>query len=61
MCDGTGSGHSHPHVHPGEPEWITNLRQPMPLGRKLWLLFRNNFIKVRKLQDCCGNYGEPGC
>ena len=22
---------------------------------------RNHLIKLRKLERCCGNYGEPGC
>ena len=22
---------------------------------------RNNAIKMRKRQNCCGNHGEPGC
>ena len=42
-------------------ETLANLRQPMPLKRKLRLLLRNNWIKIRKRQDCCGNHGEPGC
>lgn len=44
---------------PGET--LENLRQPMPLSRKLYLVVRNNWRKVRTLSDCCGNYGEPGC
>jgi hypothetical protein len=40
---------------------LDNLRQPMPLGRKLRLLVHNNWIKIRTRSDCCGNYGEPGC
>ena len=42
-------------------ESLRNLRQPMPIGRKLKLFVRNNLIKVRTVSDCCGNYGEPGC
>ena len=38
-----------------------NLRQPMPLGRKIWLVLRNSWLKIRTRSDCCGNYGEPGC
>lgn len=38
-----------------------NLRQPMPLGQKLRLLFRNLTIRFRKRQPCCGHPGEPGC
>lgn len=33
----------------------------MPLGRKLWLILRNNALKVRRRQSCCGHPGEPGC
>lgn len=40
---------------------LENLRQPMPFRRKLRLLVRNNWIKLRTRSSCCGNYGEPGC
>jgi hypothetical protein len=40
---------------------VTNMRGPMPLGRKVGLLIRNNWIKVRTGSNCCGHYGEPGC
>ncbi|MBL7165664.1 MAG: hypothetical protein ISS55_04165 [Dehalococcoidales bacterium] len=39
----------------------TNMSAPMPLHRKLYLLLRNNLIKVWKRQSCCGHSGEPGC
>jgi hypothetical protein len=42
-------------------DYLTNLSQPMPLGRKLKLLFRNLWIRVTKRQTCCGHVGEPGC
>jgi hypothetical protein len=42
-------------------ETLENLRQPMPIGRKLYLFLRNNWIKVRTRSTCCGNHGEPGC
>jgi hypothetical protein len=42
-------------------ESLENLRQPMPLGNKLRLFLRNNWIKIRTGSSCCGNYGEPGC
>jgi hypothetical protein len=41
--------------------FFTNLRAPMPLHRKLRLLFRNNYIKISKGRSCCGHPGEPGC
>jgi len=40
---------------------FTNMKVKMPLRRKLYLLFRNNWIKIRTRQDCCGHLGEPGC
>ena len=40
---------------------LANLRQPMPLRRKLWLVLSNNVIKIKTRRNCCGNYGEPGC
>jgi hypothetical protein len=42
-------------------EYFQNMRQPMPLARKIKLVLRNNAIKVRTGSTCCGNYGEPGC
>ncbi len=39
----------------------SNLRQPMPIGRKLRLLIANNLIKIKTRRSCCGNYGQPGC
>lgn len=40
---------------------FTNMRVKMPLHRKFYLLFRNNWIKIRTRQSCCGHLGEPGC
>jgi len=40
---------------------FTNMSVPMPLHRKLYLIFRNNMIKIMKGQSCCGHPGEPGC
>jgi len=41
--------------------FFSNFSTPMPLHRKIYLLFRNNFIKISKRQSCCGHPGEPGC
>jgi hypothetical protein len=38
-----------------------NLRQPMPISRKLRLIAQNYAIRFRKRQDCCGHPGQPGC
>ncbi|MCL4535615.1 MAG: hypothetical protein M1370_10715 [Bacteroidetes bacterium] len=41
--------------------YLTNLRSPMPWRRKLRLLARNNWIRLRTLSACCGHPREPGC
>ena len=41
--------------------FLDNLRQPMPLWRKVRLVLSNNLIKIRTRRDCCGNHGQPGC
>ena len=41
--------------------FFSNFSAPMPLHRKIYLLFRNNFNKLSKGQSCCGHPGEPGC
>jgi predicted DCC family thiol-disulfide oxidoreductase YuxK len=46
---------------PSAKAFFTNMRAPMPLRRKLYLVVRNNLTKMRKRQDCCGHPGEPGC
>jgi hypothetical protein len=28
---------------------------------KLRLALRNNWLKLRRMDNCCGNEGEPGC
>ena len=40
--------------------FFTNMLVPMPLHRKFYLVFRNNFIKIIRRQSCCGHPGEPG-
>jgi len=32
-----------------------------PFTTKLRMVASNNFIKLRKRQNCCGNHGQPGC
>jgi hypothetical protein len=39
--------------------FMANLRQPMPLGRKLRLILRNRLRFPPT--PCCGHPGEPGC
>ena len=41
---------------------LRNFREyDAPLATKLRLLVRNNLIKARTRQSCCGNHGQPGC
>lgn len=41
--------------------FLTNLQQPLPLGKKFRLLLRNLWRRAYRLQPCCGHPGEPGC
>ncbi|HZK48066.1 MAG TPA: hypothetical protein VFD74_00470, partial [Thermoleophilia bacterium] len=42
-------------------DFVTNLHAPMPFSRKVYLVLRNNWIKIRTGSTCCGHPGEPGC
>lgn len=53
MCSGSGK--------PTPSAFVRNLRQPMPLSRKMKLAIKNVTLKVVRVQTCCGHYGEPGC
>jgi len=46
---------------PSMKSFLTNMSVPMPLHRKIYLLFRNNAIKIWRRSSCCGHHGEPGC
>ena len=41
--------------------FFENLRVPMRLVNKVRMVMGNNWIKMRRLKGCCGNYGQPGC
>ncbi|MGQ9509661.1 MAG: hypothetical protein ACUVTN_09725 [Thermodesulfobacteriota bacterium] len=41
--------------------FFTNLKTSLPWHKKAWLLLRNNWIKIRYGQSCCGHPGEAGC
>jgi len=46
---------------PGPSAYIRNVRAPMPLDEKLRLLSKNTWVKISRMQACCGHPGEPGC
>ncbi len=46
---------------PNIKAFFTNLHVKMPFSKKIFLLLRNNVIKIYKRKNCCGNHGEPGC
>jgi len=46
---------------PSFSAFLTNMHVPMPWHRKLRLLARNNWLKIRTGSSCCGHPGEPGC
>jgi hypothetical protein len=39
--------------------FLTNLRVSMPLSKKLWLIFKNQWIKTKNFESCCHHPGEP--
>jgi hypothetical protein len=53
--------HSGKKDRPDIRDFFTNLSVPMPLGKKISLLLRNNIVKIKNRQECCGHPGEPGC
>ena len=64
--DSQGNAHNHDEAasakrRPSMKAVFTNMKVKMPLRRKLYLVFRNNWIKIRTRQNCCGHLGEPGC
>ena len=43
-------------------DYLSNWHQSdLPFFAKLAVVCRNNWTKLSTLQNCCGNYGEPGC
>ena len=48
-------------VKPSDKAFLRNLRQPIPAGRKIILVAKNQALKVVRLRTCCGHPGEPGC
>jgi len=53
--------HSGKKDRPSIRDFLTNLSGPMPFWEKVSLLLRNNAVKIKNRQDCCGHPGEPGC
>lgn len=52
----------HEHRRPAANAFFTNWRESdLPFAAKLRLTFRNQWIKIRHGQSCCGHHGEPGC
>jgi hypothetical protein len=50
-----------PMVRPSPKDFVANMRRKMPWREKLRLIIKNNFIKLKTRQNCCGHPGEPGC
>ena len=66
MDDNKGKTDDHaksdsPKKRPSLRAVFTNMKVKMPLHRKLYLVFRNNGIKIWRRQNCCGHLGQPGC
>ncbi len=47
---------------PSLSDALTNWRESsLPFFSRMGKTMRNNWTKLRTRQNCCGNYGEPGC
>ena len=53
-------GRRHPRPNPiwYWRNWYHSTLQMMERNR---VFARNHWLKIRRLEECCGNYGEPGC
>jgi hypothetical protein len=41
--------------------WQNFWQSDMPFVARCQVAFKNNAIKMRTRQNCCGHPGEPGC
>ena len=49
-------------VRPSLSDVRANWRESdLPFFSKLGAAFGNTWTKMRTRQNCCGNFGEPGC
>lgn len=49
------------HPRPSVRDSIINLRRSISRRHALYGLIANSLIKARRLDNCCGDYGAPGC
>jgi len=61
MCREKMSG-----MRPNSSAFLRNLRLDMPLSKKMWLIFKNQWIpevafwpKMKHFESCCHYPGEP--
>jgi hypothetical protein len=47
--------------NPDPKDFFENLQTKLPLKEKIRLIIKNNWIKIKHRQSCCGHPGEPGC
>jgi hypothetical protein len=58
MCASDSEPNPKPSFEALKSNWKT---YDAPFATKVRMAVANNWIKVRKRQDCCGNHGQPGC
>lgn len=49
------------HPRPSIRDSIVNLRRSIGRRHAVYGLLSNTLTKMRRLDNCCGNYGDPGC
>ncbi len=49
------------HPTPSVRDSINNLRRSISRRHAIYGLIKNTLIKMRRVENCCGDYGAPGC
>lgn len=51
----------HKHPTPSFRDTVVNLRRSIGRRHALYGIVKNTWIKMRRVEVCCGDYGAPGC
>lgn len=58
VCEPASGSNPKPSPRAALSNWNT---YDAPFPTKVRMAWENNLLKIRKHQNCCGNYGQPGC
>ncbi len=49
------------HPTPSFRDTIINLRRSIGRRHAIYGIISNTWVKMRNVDNCCGDYGAPGC